>query len=744
MDEFAREPAEVGDPEHDEEVFGIEPDPVPFTPEQVRAAFRGAIPPKRLPASYRLWTLVVACVMVTLPLIYLAIVGFAVYAMYWHATRNHVVFQSVRGKAAAVAYFGPLVVLGTVVLFLAKPLFAKRAERGRRRSIGRDEEPALFALVDGVCKAVGAPLPVRIDVDCEVNAAAGAERGLISLLRRRLVLRIGLPLVAVFEADQFAGVLAHEFGHFAQSAGMSLSRVIRSVNAWFARVVYARDEWDEALVEWSKSGNLYTIILGNLARSLVWATRGILRGLMYVGHAVSCTMLRHMEFDADRCEALLTGSATLASRRRRVRVALMAQGGAMSDVSESWRAGRLPDDLPRLIEANLPQISDAAIRSLEDSLAAEKTGVFDTHPADRDRIAAALRIDATGVFHLEGPATAFFRDFEALSRAATAHHYRGLLGEGFEPERLQPYREVVRGVEDLQADYKSFQRVCPASPLFHRPIPLPAEPPSVAEETDAAREELERLRGEQAAARGEHDALAAAEREALGLRVSAQAAQAMLAAGFRFRPADYGLTSVTDEAARSALDAIDRGVRERSPALDGYDQLCARRMTLALGLLDRDDAAIDEAEAARAEVGALYPFASELTARAWPALCAMLQARGVLRSILGSFEGNERDDALRRAILAAAEDLHSRLGGLNAAIGDDLTYPFEASRPGISTADHVLPVVPDENDVGGLLQAAEQAGERLHRTYIRALSRLSAIVERVEARLGLPPLAMDE
>jgi len=67
-----------------------------------------------------------------------------------------------------------------------------------------------------------------------------------------LVLAAGLPLVAWLSLRQFAGVLAHEFGHFSQGAGMRPTYVIRSISHWFTRVIYERDEWDDKLVQWSE------------------------------------------------------------------------------------------------------------------------------------------------------------------------------------------------------------------------------------------------------------------------------------------------------------------------------------------------------------------------------------------------------------------------------------------------------------------------------------------------------------
>ena len=47
------------------------------------------------------------------------------------------------------------------------------------------------------------------------------------------MLTIGLPLVAGLSLREFAGIIAHEFGHFTQGFGMRLSYVIRQINGWF-------------------------------------------------------------------------------------------------------------------------------------------------------------------------------------------------------------------------------------------------------------------------------------------------------------------------------------------------------------------------------------------------------------------------------------------------------------------------------------------------------------------------------
>ena len=128
-----------------------------------------------------------------------------------------------------------------------------------------------------------------------------------------------MPLVAGITLRQFAGVLAHEFGHFSQGAGMRLSVLINSINAWFARVVYERDSWDFELARWSKGGDISVMLLVGFTRFAVWLTRRILWVLMWTGHLASVALRRQMEYDADRYEARMVGGAVFAQTMDRLR-----------------------------------------------------------------------------------------------------------------------------------------------------------------------------------------------------------------------------------------------------------------------------------------------------------------------------------------------------------------------------------------------------------------------------------------
>ncbi len=117
-----------------------------------------------------------------------------------------------------VCAFTPLLVGGTIALFLIKPLFAPRARRMQPIAIPPDLEPRIHQLSQEICRLLGAPAPVRIEANCAVNASAGFDRGLGGFFGNRLVLTLGMPLVAGLTQRELAGVIAHEFGHFRQGA----------------------------------------------------------------------------------------------------------------------------------------------------------------------------------------------------------------------------------------------------------------------------------------------------------------------------------------------------------------------------------------------------------------------------------------------------------------------------------------------------------------------------------------------
>lgn len=117
---------------------------------------------------------------------------------------------------------------------------------------------------------MGAPVPQNSDINCDVNVFASFRCGLLGFIGKDLNLTVGLPLVAELNLRQFAGVLTHEFGHFAQGTGMRFTYIIRSISFWFARVVYEKVSVDEMLNRVAEKSDIRIGIILLLAKLFVW------------------------------------------------------------------------------------------------------------------------------------------------------------------------------------------------------------------------------------------------------------------------------------------------------------------------------------------------------------------------------------------------------------------------------------------------------------------------------------------
>jgi Zn-dependent protease with chaperone function len=409
-------------------------------------AFSGTI--SRPPTSlfYHLGLILVGIVMLLLPVVYLLLVGAAAWGWWFCASHFSFLLQPMRGGSLGIyliqlaLYLGPLFMGLVVVLFMIKPLFARRRRHSQPLAMNPGVERTLYAFIAKICDVVGAPMPTRIDLDCELNASAGFRRGMLSLLGHDLVLTIGLPLVETMTLREFAGVVAHEFGHFTQGFGMRLSYVIRRINGWFFRVVYERDAWDVWLDNLYEDAGDWRILLVLLfTRMAVGFSRLLLKLLMLSGHGVCCFLLRQMEYDADSYAAKLAGSDTVESTARKLAVLAEVLPVAYKQMLHGWKSSRrLPDDFPAYLVHHHSKISAAVRDQITDTMGLAKTGIFDTHPSRGDRIRRARIANEPGIFHLDWPAKVLFSNFDVASKQVTHLHYADDLGIPFSHTNLRP------------------------------------------------------------------------------------------------------------------------------------------------------------------------------------------------------------------------------------------------------------------------------------------------------------------
>jgi len=410
---------------------------------ELLAGFAGGIRRPRTSFFYQIGLVLVTLVMLILPVAYIGMIVAAAWGIYYYAT--HFTFLSGLGgprilMLKAVLYIGPILAGLVLIFFMIKPLFARRARSAQPLAMNPAYEPTLYAFIAKICDIVGAPMPERIDLDCQINASASFRRGAASLLSNDLVLTIGVPLVGALSLREFAGVVAHEFGHFTQGFGMRLSYLVRNINDWFARVVYQRDAWDVALAEWeSELEDGWAMLVVFMVQLGVGISRTLLKLLMFFGHGVSCFLLRQMEYDADSYEIKVAGSAAFESTARRFATLHAAAEKAYKEMRATWNLNRkLPDNFSAFLCHQEGHLPPKLRERIQDTLGLARTGVFHSHPSPGDRIRRARQAGEPGVFHLDYPASVLFTKFDIVSRQITHLHYTDDLGLRFDPGNLRP------------------------------------------------------------------------------------------------------------------------------------------------------------------------------------------------------------------------------------------------------------------------------------------------------------------
>ncbi|MBK8978741.1 MAG: M48 family metallopeptidase [Planctomycetes bacterium] len=699
----------------------------------------------RLSLLYRLGILSVAAILWILPLIYIALIALVGYGLYFHATESLAMFESRGGQRVKLfLYVAPLIAGGLLLIFMIKPLFAPRAHSDDRVELDPDREPFLFDFVDAVCRAVGAAPPRRILADCKVNASAGFHQGGTGLTGGGRELTIGLPLVAGLQLRNLVGVLAHEFGHFSQGTGMRLSGLVVRVQAWFARVVFERDAWDQRILDWSRSNAWPVTATGGVARALVWLTRRVLFALMWIARQVSSFTSRQMEFDADRYQIALAGWPVVGATLRELTRLSVAQQNAHELLGASWGERRLVDDLPALIVARRRAMSDELERRIDESLDRETVGRFDTHPRTVDREAAARAIGDDGVFAIDAPARILFDDFERLCRDATARHYRERLGRGLRDAELVPVAAYAaeQGAEDERR--RSLRRYFFGTLSVMRAVALPAGLPGAPPDPRAVGARIRDLRGALRDGADRTRELTVALVACYDRRSVLGVAGAYVKAGRRIDPAGFGLPDAKASTIARAIADVDAAIPTARAELDAVAGRDEERLALALSMLQVEKVAsrVDGAQALRAEVAGLLPAAVAIGR----VLGDLADLRGELNVLgrLGAELRTEADhEAFRPTLVRRAGRLFELCGRLRATLGD-ARYPFPHPTAGLTVADHALPQVPPAGQLADLYNAAGAADGRLTELYVRLLASITHAAERVEAALGMPPMAPPE
>jgi len=236
-------------------------------------------------------------------------------------------------------------------------------------TLTREQAPQLFALLARIRAKAKGPAIDAVLLDDEFNACIMQvpRFGLFGGSRNYLV--IGLPLMQALTLEQFAAVLSHEYGHLSGAHGHFSAWIYRLRMTW-SRILDAIQERP------MRGARLFT---------------SFFRWYVPYFNAYTFVLARADEYEADRAAAEVAGAQNAAD-------ALVAVELGQRFMSERFWPTFLSaaDRLPRpaaLPYAQLPLSLDVGFdendaKAWLKAALAEKTGIADTHPSLKDRLAA--------------------------------------------------------------------------------------------------------------------------------------------------------------------------------------------------------------------------------------------------------------------------------------------------------------------------------------------------------------------
>ncbi|MCP5200144.1 MAG: M48 family metalloprotease [Gammaproteobacteria bacterium] len=262
-----------------------------------------------------------------------------------------------------------VIVLGLLVFTLVRALWV-RFEAPQGYLLTRQRCPTLYAEVDSLAGALGAPRIHRIVLGEDFNAAIAQtpRLGIFGWPRNTLIL--GLPLLLALSPEQARAVLAHEFGH--------LSGRHCRFNGWIYRV---RVTWDRVMQAFDHSSGFGA---GLLRRFFDWYAPSF--------SAYSFALARANEYEADAIAARLASPAAAAAALARTAVlAPAAQQAYWAPLVARAEHEPEPESSPYAGLARFfaaPPLDEAALADRLASALRVETGHGDTHPALADRLDA--------------------------------------------------------------------------------------------------------------------------------------------------------------------------------------------------------------------------------------------------------------------------------------------------------------------------------------------------------------------
>jgi heat shock protein HtpX len=196
---------------------------------------------------------------------------------------------------------GPLTFLGFLLFAVA---IALRPRLGSLKALADDLDiveraaaPTLFAVVERVCAAVGAPVPQVIALGPGFNAFTTTVG-----LRRRRLLCLGAPLWATLDPQERVALLGHELGHFV-NGDVRRGVLTQSAETTLGKLAYLLSPAEDG-----RGTGFLAMLAALLVHAVTWVLSRLVFGVHLMVVWVSQRDSQRAEYLADELAAKAAGT----------------------------------------------------------------------------------------------------------------------------------------------------------------------------------------------------------------------------------------------------------------------------------------------------------------------------------------------------------------------------------------------------------------------------------------------------
>jgi Zn-dependent protease with chaperone function len=284
-----------------------------------------------------------------------------------------------------------------VVLIVVGLGMIPRVPKYPAKVASRDTYPALYEIAGKAAHAVGARPPHAIVLDLKFNASYSHAGW-----RRRQILTLGLPLLAVLDEEEIVALLGHEMAHGVNgdiSYSFIVGSAVEALDRWYTLLTPTRQS---VAMRRSGTASLATLLLRPVLMLLAQLPRGAGFVLMHLLWRDS----QRAEYLADSLAAKAAGTAAVVSLLAKLQLSDLVQT-AIQNVA----MGSSKETLLLLLRARCAAMPSIEWKRLDRVGRMQQSRLDSTHPPTSQRIAllearvvsqATLRVDAVTRQRFEG------------------------------------------------------------------------------------------------------------------------------------------------------------------------------------------------------------------------------------------------------------------------------------------------------------------------------------------------------